>query len=517
MAVQVVMPQLGESIVEGTVAKWLVKEGDAVEMDQPLLEVSTDKVDTELPSPAAGVIGKILVAEGETVDVGTPLATIEEKAVTAAKPAPAATSVKPAAAAAAKPAAPAPAAATAKRAGPPSGATAPPRPAAQATPAAPTVQEAPAAPAVKEAPASAPTHRPAPPPTGRPAARPRITGGEGRTRVSPLVRRMAEEHGIDLAQVPGTGIEGRVTKHDLLAFIEKPQAAQRARIAPAPAAAAAKEPAAKAPAAKTARPERVKTEPAALPPEFEDYVLIPKFRLRPYELQPGDEAVPFSRIRKLTADHMAYSNVIAPRVTTVAEVNMAQVAEIRKAQKGALKEEGVSLTYLPFLIAALTRALREYPVLNSTVEGETLIIKKAVNVGVAVDTERGLLVPVIHDADGMSLLGIARAVQDLGDRARTKSITPDDMMGGTIAVSNPGRHGNLFGTPVINQPHVVILRMGEVVKRPVVVEREGEDLIAIRPMMFLALTYDHRVVDGAVGNGCLYRIKEVLEEGEFDL
>jgi 2-oxoglutarate dehydrogenase E2 component (dihydrolipoamide succinyltransferase) len=364
---------------------------------------------------------------------------------------------------------------------------------------------------VKEAPAH--------PPKPHPAARPRITGGQGRTRVSPLVRRMAEEHGIDLAQVPGTGIEGRVTKQDVLDFLAKPQEAQRARIAPATPAATAKAPPAKAPAAKAARPERVKTgaAPASLPPSFEDYVLVPKFRMRPYELQPGDEAVPFSRIRKLTADHMLYSNVIAPRVTTVAEVNMARVAEIRNAHKGALKEEGVSLTYLPFLIAALTRALREYPTLNATVEGETLIIKKAVNVGVAVDTERGLLVPVIHDANEKSLLGLARALQDLADRARTKSIAPDDMMGGTIAVSNPGRQGNLFGTPVINQPHVVILRMGEVVKRPVVVEREGEDLIAIRPMMYLALTYDHRVIDGAVGNGCLYRVKEVLEEGDFDI
>jgi 2-oxoglutarate dehydrogenase E2 component (dihydrolipoamide succinyltransferase) len=502
MAVQVVMPQLGESIVEGTVAKWLVKEGDTVEKDQPLLEVSTDKVDTELPSPVAGVIGKILVAEGETVDVGTPLATIEETAagkVAASTKAAAGAGEKPEAAAAPPVTA---AAASGKPAAAPFGAVAPSAPAAKETPAAPTVKEAPA-------------H----PPKPHPAARPRITGGQGRTRVSPLVRRMAEEHGIDLAQVPGTGIEGRVTKQDVLDFLAKPQEAQRARIAPATPAATAKAPPAKAPAAKAARPERVKTgaAPASLPPSFEDYVLVPKFRMRPYELQPGDEAVPFSRIRKLTADHMLYSNVIAPRVTTVAEVNMARVAEIRNAHKGALKEEGVSLTYLPFLIAALTRALREYPTLNATVEGETLIIKKAVNVGVAVDTERGLLVPVIHDANEKSLLGLARALQDLADRARTKSIAPDDMMGGTIAVSNPGRQGNLFGTPVINQPHVVILRMGEVVKRPVVVEREGEDLIAIRPMMYLALTYDHRVVDGAVGNGCLYRVKEVLEEGDFDI
>ncbi len=517
MAVQVVMPQLGESIVEGTVAKWLVKEGDTVEKDQPLLEVSTDKVDTELPSPVAGVIGKILVTEGETVEVGTPLATIEEaaaeKEVPGAGEEPKAAAAPPAArleaaTPAPKPAAAAPAAATGKPAAPPSGAEAPSRPAAKEASAAPTVKEAPAAPTVKEAPAP-PLH----PPKPHPAARPRITGGLGRTRVSPLVRRMAEEHGIDLAQVPGTGIEGRVTKHDVLDFLAKPQETQRARIAPATPAAA------KAPAAKAAGPERVKTgaPPGTLPPDFEDYVLVPKFRLRPYELQPGDEAVPFSRIRKLTADHMLYSNVIAPRVTTVAEVNMARVAEIRNRHKGALKEEGVSLTYLPFLVAALTRALREYPTMNASVEGETLIIKKAVNVGVAVDTERGLLVPVIHNANEKSLLGLARALQDLADRARTKSITPDDMMGGTIAVSNPGREGNLFGTPVINQPHVVILRMGEVVKRPVVVEREGEDLIAIRPMMYLALTYDHRVIDGAVGNGCLYRIKEVLEEGDFDI
>jgi pyruvate/2-oxoglutarate dehydrogenase complex dihydrolipoamide acyltransferase (E2) component len=500
MAVQVVMPQLGESIVEGTVAKWLVKEGDTVEKDQPLLEVSTDKVDTELPAPVAGVIGKILVPEGETVDVGTPLVMIEEAATETA----AGAGEAPKAAAAARPESttppPKPAAAAAV------GASAKPAAAAEA-PSGPAAKEMPAAPTVKEAPT--PLH----PPKPHPAARPRITGGLGRARVSPLVRRMAEEHAIDLSQVPGTGIEGRVTKQDVLAFLAKPQEAQRARIAPATPAAA------KAPPAKAAGPERAKTgaPSAKLPPEFEDYVLVPKFRMRPYELQPGDEAVPFSRIRKLTADHMLYSHIIAPRVTTVAEVNMARVAEIRNRHKGALKEEGVSLTFLPFLIAALTRALRDYPALNASVEGETLIIKRAVNVGVAVDTERGLLVPVIHNANEKSLLGLARALQDLADRARTKTITPDDMTGGTIAVSNPGREGNLFGTPVINQPHVVILRMGEVVKRPVVVEREGEDLIAIRPMMYLALTYDHRVIDGAVGNGCLYRVKEILEEGDFDL
>ncbi len=464
MAVSIVMPQLGESIVEGTVAKWLVREGDLVEKDQPLLEVSTDKVDTELPSPAAGVIGKILVAEGRTVDVGTVLATIEEAVKQVHAPG------------APEPAPP--------RAQSPAGA-----PPVRATPR--LSREAIAEGRMREAARARET-------VDRPAA-PRE---EDRRRISPLVRRMAEEHGIDLTEIRGTGIEGRVTKSDVLGWISRGAPARAPQIAPA-----------------AGRNASISEEAAATPavPAEEGFLRIPTFSVPRYAPQPGDQVIPFSRIRKRIADHMVYSNVISPRVTTVAEVNMGTVATLREAHKAALRAEGVTLTFLPFVIAALTRAITDYPGINASVQEDTLILKKAIHVGVAVDTERGLLVPVIHGADRKGVLDLARAVQDLGNRARDHALTPDDMAGGTIAVTNPGAKGNLFGTPVINQPHVVIVRMGEVVKRPVVVEVDGEDLIAIRPMMYLALTYDHRVVDGVMGNGALHRLREILEAGAFDL
>jgi 2-oxoglutarate dehydrogenase E2 component (dihydrolipoamide succinyltransferase) len=502
MAVQVVMPQLGESIVEGTVAKWLVREGDTVEKDQPLLEVSTDKVDTELPAPAAGVIGRILVNEGQTVDVGTVLAEIEPDAR----------------------------AAPAKGAAPDAGASkaegrrkagAPPRDTAKQAPPAPAPREPLPEPVPR--PGAAPRPEPAPrlsrdlraeqarqaaPPADR-TPREETEGGE-RRRVSPLVRRMAEEHAIDLSQITGTGIDGRVTKNDVLAFLGRQSAPARAPVAVAPGEEGLH--------GEVREGERTPATMApSTPPGHEGYVLIPKFPLPRYTPQPGDQEIPFTRIRKLIADHMMYSNVVSPRVTAVAEVNMGRVARIREERKAELKAEGVSLTYLPFIIAALARTIPEFPGINASVHDEKLILKKAIHVGVAVDTDRGLLVPVVHHADEKGVLDLARAVQDLGDRARTKALLPADMAGSTIAVTNPGAKGNLFGTPVINQPHVVIIRMGEVVKRPIVIEMDGEDVIAIRPMMYLALTYDHRVVDGVLGNGALHRMKEIIEAGDFDL
>ncbi len=461
MAVSVVMPQLGESIVEGTVAKWLVREGDTVEKDQPLIEVSTDKVDTEIPSPVAGRIGKILVAEGQTVDVGTVLTTIEE-------------AVRPARA---------------------PGTPAPPRESPAGAP--PPVRSAPRL--SREAIAASRLGEVARKREEIPPAAP--AREEERPRISPLVRRMAEEHGIDLATIRGTGIEGRVTKSDVLAWLSREAPTRAPERAPTAA--------------------RLGTVAGTVPtpsiPKEEGFLRLPTFSVPRYEPQPGDQVIPFSRIRKRIADHMVASNVISPRVTTVAEVDMVRIAKLRETHKPVLHAEGVSLTFLPFVIAAMGRAIADYPGINASVQDESLILKKAVHVGVAVDTERGLLVPVIHDANRKGVLDLARALQDLGDRGRSRTLTPEDMTGGTIAVTNPGAKGNLFGTPVINQPHVVIVRMGEVVKRPVVVTVDGEDLIAIRPMMYLALTYDHRVVDGVTGNGALHRIREILEAGDFEL
>jgi 2-oxoglutarate dehydrogenase E2 component (dihydrolipoamide succinyltransferase) len=293
-----------------------------------------------------------------------------------------------------------------------------------------------------------------------------------------------------------------VTKSDVLAWL------LRQASAPAPEG---------APAAAAVSGAIAGTVPPISVPAEEGTLRLPKFSVPRYEPQPGDQVIPFSRIRKRIADHMVASNVISPRVTTVAEVNMARIAKLREAHREPLRAEGVSLTFLPFVIAAMGRAIADYPGINASVQDDALIVKKAVHVGVAVDTERGLLVPVIRDANRRGVLDLARALQDLGDRGRSRTLAPDDMAGGTIAVTNPGAKGNLFGTPVINQPHVVIVRMGEVVKRPVVVTVDGEDLIAIRPMMYLALTYDHRVVDGVTGNGALHRVREILEAGDFDL
>jgi 2-oxoglutarate dehydrogenase E2 component (dihydrolipoamide succinyltransferase) len=431
MRVDVVMPQLGESVVEGVVAKWLVKAGDAVAKDQPLVEISTDKVDAEIPSPAAGVVVEILAKEGETIPILAVIARIEtEKGE--ARPAEA-------------PPGKAPwdeetegfPGAMARRSEPP-------------LPAPPRVE-----------PSKAP---PAPPPAEGP-----------KVRISPVVARMAAEHGLDLSRIPGTGIDGRVTKKDVEDYLARGGAAAP----PAP-------PVEKAP-------------PAAPPPP-------------PAPAEPeGDQVVPFTPIRKRIAEHMVMSKRTSAHVHTFAEVDMHKVAAYREAKK----KEGVSITYLPFVIRAAVRALREYPIMNASVVGESTVLKKAIHMGVAVDTDRGLIVPVIRDADKKSLLELSRAVEDFAARAAAHRILPDELAGGTFTVTNPGPKGNLFGTPIINQPQVGILRMGQVVKRAVVVEVGGEEAIVIRPMMVLGLGYDHRIVDGVAGNGFLFGVREILEAGEF--
>ncbi len=449
MRVDVVMPQLGESVVEGLVVKWLVKVGDAVGKDQPLLEISTDKVDAEIPSPAAGVVAEILAKEGDTVPIQELLCRIEtEKG--AAPPAP-------------KPPEPkwdeetegAPGA-MARTTGPP-------------IPAAPLVET------------------PSPPP---PAPPPGVEGG--RVRVSPVVARMVSEYDLDLSRIPGTGIEGRVTKKDVEEYL-----ARQAGEPPPPTPLPPVEPPPPAPA-----PEAPPAAPAPSGPP-------PKETVTPE----GDRIVPWTPIRKRIAEHMVMSKRTSPHVHTVAEVDLHRVAAFRAKAKG----EGVSLTYLPFAIRAAVVALREFPVMNASVQGEATRIRKAIHMAVAVETEKGLIVPVIRNADGLSLTGLSKAVEDLAARAAKNRILPDELTGGTFSITNPGPKGNLFGMAILNQPQVGILRMGQVVKRTVVVERDGEDLIVIRPMMYLTLGYDHRSVDGVTANGFLFRVREILEAGEFAL
>jgi 2-oxoglutarate dehydrogenase E2 component (dihydrolipoamide succinyltransferase) len=431
MRVDVIMPQLGESVVEGVVAKWLVKPGDTVAKDQPLVEISTDKVDAEIPSPVAGVVIEILAKEGETVPIQAVIARIDTEKV------------------AAKPAEPPPEkapwdeesegfpGAMARRTGPP-------------LPPSPRVE--PSMPA------------PSPPPAEGP-----------KMRISPVVARMAAEHGLDLSRIPGTGIDGRVTKKDVEDFL----AGRGAPEAPAP-------PVEKAP-------------PAAAPP-----------RPKPAEAE-GDQVIPFTPIRKRIAEHMVMSKRTSPHVHTVAEVDMHRVADLR----AKAKEAGESMTYLPFVVWATVAALREYPYLNASVSGETTILKKSIHVGVAVETDRGLIVPVIRDADRKSIGELSKAVEDFAARSKTHKILPDELAGGTFTVTNPGPKGNLFGTAIINQPQVGILRMGQVIKRAVVVDAGGEDAIVIRPMMYLCLGYDHRIIDGATANEFLFRVRELLEAGVF--
>ena len=424
MAIEVELPELGESVVEGTVTQWLVKEGDRVEIDQPLVEVTTDKVDAEIPSPAAGVVSKILVAEGETVSVGVTLVTLEAGA--------------------------------------------------DAIPA----RDAARGPSTPEK--SGPLPKPAASPRA-PAARSEAALEE--TPATPVARRLAHEARVDLADIEGSGSAGRVTKSDVL---------QHTQGRSQPAAAVAAPP------------------PPVAPRSLPSYMT--------YELQPLDQVIPLTPQRRLIAQHMVYSKHTSPHVGTVAEVDMSAVVKLRALHKTEFQESyGVSLTYLPFIVHATVRALREYPRLNSSVTPEAIIEKKDIHIGIAVETEKGLVAPVLRDADSLSLSGIAETIDDLSMRARSKKLSADELRGGTFTISNPGRLGNLYGFAIINQPQVGIVRMGELVKRPVVRTVDGEDAILVRTMMFLALSYDHRAVDGAPANGFLYRIRELLEAAEFEL
>jgi pyruvate dehydrogenase E2 component (dihydrolipoyllysine-residue acetyltransferase) len=460
----VLMPQMGESIAEGTLSKWLKKVGDPVKRDEPLFEISTDKVDAEIPAPAAGVLAEIKVQEGQTVPVQTLVAVIEtDQGAKGAAPAPTPQ--------AAQPSAPKPG----------SAATAPATPAAPKAPAAPVAPSAPAAPAASAAPAARGPDR-----SGVPAGK-----GDGgvetaeerlRRRSTPLVRKIAAEHQIDIAGIAGTGFAGRVTKQDILGFLESGAAATAAR-APAP-------------------PARLGTAPVSAGP-----VVHPEV-----EPWPGDKVEPFSKIRKITADHMIMSRRTSAHVTSFFEIDYSAVTELRRKHKASYAERDVKLTYLAFIAKACAECLLRHRVVNAAVSGDNIIYRQDINIGIAVALDWGLIVPVVKHADELSLMGIARAINDLGERARTKRLVPDEIQRGTFTITNPGVFGSYAGVPIINQPQVAILGVGAIEKRPKVVTLpDGGDTIAIRTMGMVSMSYDHRIVDGADADRFLADLKKTLE------
>jgi pyruvate dehydrogenase E2 component (dihydrolipoamide acetyltransferase) len=439
----VVMPQMGESIVEGTLTKWLKKPGDHVERDEPLFEISTDKVDTEIPSPAAGTLSEVMVEEGKTVGINTVVARIEENG--AARPA-------------APPAQPAAPAQPGRAAG-----HARPEPAAMGEAAAP------------EPPPFVEAAAPAPPPVEESAP-----AGEPAGPLSPLVRKLARENSIDLSRVKGTGAGGRITKQDVEGYL-----------AARPAAATAE------PAHPPAPPAPVSRIAAALPPA---------------PLAPAGPAKtrvePLSTMRIKIAEHMVLSKRTSAHVTTIHRVDMTAVAKMRERNKAAFQANyGFSLTYLPFITRAAVVALRQFPLLNASLDGNNIIYHNEINIGIAVALENGLIVPVIRGADEKNVLGLQRAVVDLAARARSRQLKPDEVLGGTFSITNFGSFGSLVGTPIINQPQVAILGVGTVDKTPVVIN----DAIAIRSICHLSLSFDHRLIDGALADQFMSKLKQVLE------
>lgn len=467
MTVEVTLPQLGESVSEGTITKWLVKEGDVVAREQALLEVATDKADTEVPSPTAGTIVKIVVQAGATVPVKSLLCLVE----------------------------------------PGDGKVA-----------APTAAAAPAM-------AASPSPQP-----GQSAF--------GGALAGPAARSSAREMGVDPTQITGTGEHGRVTKDDVVRAAQALPAGMPMTGTPMPPrvqpVGATPAPPRVAPLGATPTPPTVSARSgnageltsllqAAMADGRQVYVPpIPgvgygAFKVPPYVEKPGDKVVPFSRRRRITAAHMVYSKNVAPQVVTVAEVDMHATSKLRDAHKDRYKKEGVGLTYLAFIAHATTLALKENPSLNARVLDDAYVLLRDINVGIAVDTKDGLVVPVIKRADGLNVRGMALAIDDAAAKARDGKLTPDDLAGASFSVSNPGLKGNLFGGAIISQPNVGILRIGELKKRPVVVEAGGVDAIVVHPVMYMALSYDHRVVDGVAANAFLWRIRDLLEKGEFEV
>lgn len=480
------MPQMGESITEGTITKWLKKVGERVERDEPLFEISTDKVDAEIPSPVAGTLTEVRFKEGDTVEVNTVVALLDGGSAGAGETTPPASVTE----APKTEAAPAPPAAPAQ----------PPAAALPATSAPPQAK----APAPVSAEAVTPEPQKSPAQTAKAsdtsakaAAAPARSEGNGsstataeelrKTKSSPLVRKIAQEHGVDIAKLDGTGLSGRVTKNDILSFIEsgapaggiQPKAAAPATAAPAP-------------------------EPAPPP------------AIKPAE---GDRVEPMTLMRKKIAEHMVQSRRTSAHVTTVYEIDMSAVAKLRDQNKDSfLERTGTKLTFMPFIFQAVNKALRKFPVFNAQVSGDQIIYKRDINLGMAVALDWGLIVPVIKRADDLSISGLARAANDLADRARTKQLKPDEVAGGTFTITNPGVFGGLFGTPIINQPQLAILGVGKIEKRAkVITSGDGDDYLAIRWMAYFALSFDHRVIDGADAERFLAYVKEVLESADFAL
>ena len=452
MATEVIMPEMGESIAEGTITKWLVQVGERVERDQPLFEVSTDKVDAEIPSPATGTLLVVHHGEGATVQVSELVAIVGEPGE---------------------------------------------QPEAQSV-AAPAGVEAPVVEASE--PVEAAHEQPAP--VSETAPTQEVVGSEDSQLVdrirrfsSPLVRKMAAAEGVDLAHIQGTGIHGRVTKQDMQAYLERRSAAPPSTTA--------------APAAAPASPMRTAEVVTAAP-----RASVGDFQVAAYHEGDNVEIEPMSNIRRLTASHMVYSKATSAHVSTVFHVDLSRVAKVRaRAKQGFAQTHGTKLTFMPFIFKAVANALTAFPNLNSSIDGTNIVHKKDINLGMAVALDWGLLVPVIRHADQLNLVGLAKTANDLAERARSKRLSPEEVQGGTFTVTNPGVFGSLFGTPIINQPQVAILGIGAIEKRPVVVtDDDGNDTIAIKTMCYFALTFDHRLVDGAEADSFMNHLRRTLLE-----
>lgn len=445
MPIDVVMPQMGESIAEGTVVKWLKKVGEKVERDEPLLEISTDKVDAEIPSPSSGTLTEIIAQEGQTVGVNSVVARIGAEGEAAGATPPAAE------------------------------ATAPP--------------PAPAAPEPAPAPQPEPKPEPKPEPEPQPAPEQAETDDDEqvtslddrrRTKSSPLVRKIAQENNVDISKLQGSGVSGRVTKTDILDFIQQPKAPT------------------------TQQPPATQQPQATRPPMS-------------FAAGENSRIEPLSVMRRKIAQHMVLSKQTSAHVTTVFEVDFTNIDKLRRQYKDAYAERGAKLTFLPFVIQAVVAGLREFPIINASMDDASVIYHRDLNIGIAVALDWGLIVPVVKNADEKNILGLSKTINDLGERARTKKLSPDDVQGGTFTITNPGIYGGLFGTPIINQPQVAILGVGGVKKRPVVVETKEGDFIAIRSMCILSLTFDHRLIDGALADQFMARVKAFIEAGQFTL
>jgi pyruvate dehydrogenase E2 component (dihydrolipoamide acetyltransferase) len=454
MSVNVIMPQMGESIFEGTITKWLKKPGEKIERDEPLFEISTDKVDAEIPSPASGILQEIKVGEGQTVPIQTVVGVIASEGAAVAAPAPAA-SAPPPAPAAAKPAAP-----QDEAAAPPSEKKLP-------------LPTAPAASAPQQA---------------RSGAQSQGNGAE-KVRSSPLVRRLARENNIDVAQLTGTGAGGRVSKQDILGAIESGPAPASTQGAAAPAA---------------PRPAGVMPPPSGgtAAASLETAVPREKMYFGNFQVQP------MTVMRQRIAEHMVMSKRVSPHVYSVDEVDVTEIARLRARMKEKFEQTtGTKLSFMPFFVRAAVEGLRAFPTVNSSVDGTNIVLHKECNIGIAVALDWGLIVPVVKNTEEKNFLGIARAINDLAERARAKKLKPEEVAESTFTITNPGTFGGLFGLPVISQPNVAILGLGAIEKRPVVID----DAIAIRSMVYLTLSYDHRVVDGAIAHQFMGKVKHTLE------